>query len=333
MDGKVLVTGGAGLIGSNLCRALIKRGYTVSCIDNLSFGNMYNLEDLLDNPRFTFIHADVRDEEKLCRAAEDAYGIFHLAALKIPILELKRCDVIKANLLGTFSVLEVAKDIGAKVIFASTSDVYGKSLDMPFREDGDLTLGSPTVPRWAYAASKMVDEHLCMGYYQDHGVPVVILRYFNVYGPGHDLSPLSGGPQALFIDAILNNRGITIYGDGNQSRAFCYIDDAVEATIASYEVPEAVGEIFNIGNDKGVISIKDLAKLIYEIIDPACIPNIKYISHQQAFGTYEEVLQRKPDLSKARQILGYEPCISNTEGLQRTVEWHKRLMGLKSTDG
>ncbi len=318
---KVLITGVAGFIGSNLLDALLERKYEVFGIDNLSVGSIENIEHNLANPNFKFIQGDVREMNVFESIDKDVSQIVHLASLKIP-KEGHAEETLLNNTQGMHSVLEFARKYGASVIFASTSDVYGKSNQFPFKEDENLVLGSTDISRWSYASSKIFDEHLCFAYQSTFGVPVTVLRYFNSYGPRHNLT-WRGGPQSLFIEAILKGREIVIHGDGSQRRCFTYVSDIVDGTILAMEREEAKGEIFNIGNDQTEISIKDLAYLIKDLSGQKGDLKIRYLPHEKLFGKFDEVKRRIPDLSKAKKILGFTPKISLVEGLKRTIEWQK----------
>jgi len=327
---KILVTGAFGLIGSNLCRRLTQDNHEIHALDNGSICSVDQVAELHNQVRI--INADAASITSLRQNVDGPYdAIIHLAALKIPIGPLKSSDVLRTNIHGTENILELAAEWGCRIVIASTSDVYGKSTDFPFTEATDLVIGSSTVPRWAYAASKLVDEHLALAFHREERIDAVVIRYFNSYGPRHDISIKSGGPQALFIDAFLEGRPITLYGDGSQQRAFCYIDDTVEGTVGALMTPEASGKITNIGNPDGEISIKELAYMIYELMELPGEPPIKMITHEKAFGTYEEVQRRIPDISLARQLFGFEPKFDNREGLKRTIEWQRNLPQYKKT--
>ncbi len=322
----ILITGAAGLLGSHLVDSMLKRGYTVTGIDNLSIGNIDNLSEAMKNSRFTFIRCDVRDEKTLKGIAPHAV-IVHFAAYKIEVPGLKGTDILEINSLGTSAMLKLARRWDSRFVFSSTSDVYGRSPHFPFREDGDLMLGESTVSRWGYAASKIFDEHLCFAYQRQYNTRVTVIRYFNTYGPRHELSRVSGGPQALFLDALLRGNKMTIHGNGSQRRCFAYVSDTIEMTARAIEEESTIGEILNIGNPNDEISILELAKLAHEITGkPGPVP-LEFISHANAYKTekFQEVNRRIPDISKAERLLGYTPRISNREGLKLTYEWQKKL--------
>ena len=323
----VLITGCAGFIGSNTTDALLQDGYKIIGIDNLSCSDISNLKYSLNNPRFAFNKIDILDIKKLVSFKNKKIDIIlHLAACKIPLYGNTRMT-LETNTQGTRNILELAKDNGSKLIFASTSDVYGKSPVMPFREDSDLVLGPTKIKRWAYAASKIFDEHLILAYSEEYRIPYVILRYFNTYGPRHpvDSKRVRCGPHTIFIESILVGKPITIYGNGKQKRCFCYIDDTVKGTLLAMENNKAIGEVFNIGNDATEISILDLAHLIIKFMGVEATQKIRFVPFKKAFKNFEDVERRIPDIRKAKSILHFEPKISNEEGIKRTIAWHKSL--------
>ena len=318
MSETVLVTGAAGFLGSNLCRVLLTAGHGVRAVDNLSQSTMLNLEPLAGAPGFVFAREDVRDEAAMRRAAEGASAIVHLAAFKIPRYG-NALDTLLVNSHGTESVLKAAAAAKARVVLASTSDVYGKNPRLPFAETDDLHLGETSVKRWAYATSKILDEHLCFAYQQERGVPVTILRLFGSYGPGQNRT-WWGGPQSVFIDAALHGREMDVHGDGQQTRSFTYVDDTVDGIVRALFSPRAVGEIFNIGDTKPV-TIQQLAEMVWRLAGTGP-PRIRRVSYQ-TFGRYEDVRARTPEIGKAREALGFEPRVGLEEGLRRTIDWQR----------
>jgi UDP-glucose 4-epimerase len=315
----MLVTGAAGFIGSHLCDVLIERGHRVIALDNLSMGSMENLSRCINNPSFSFHQADVVDEDKVNSVGAEAEIIVHLAAYKIPRYG-KAIDTLRINAKGMFNVLDLASKTGAKVVAASTSDVYGKNPELPFSEESDSLIGPSTVPRWSYAVSKLFDEHIALAYQEAYGFPVALARFFGSYGPRHHLS-WWGGPQSVFINAILKDEPVEIHGDGLQTRSFCYISDTVDGLLRMIENQEANGEIFNIGSVHE-ISIEDLATLIKEISNTPGDLKMQYVPYE-TFGKYEDVRRRIPSIEKAKQILDFEPRVSLEEGLRLTIEWQR----------
>lgn len=317
----VVVTGSAGFIGSNLVDELLAQGYRVIGIDNLSMGRIENFQHLLSRSDFKFHHVDVRDLPALRVACREADIIVHLAAYKIPRYG-GALDTLLINSKGTENVLEIARESGSKVILASTSDVYGKNPKLPFAEGDDSVLGSSTVPRWSYAISKLFEEHLAFAYQEAHDVPVVILRFFGSYGPRQHRT-WWGGPQAVFIEAILTGREIEIHGDGLQTRSFTYVSDTVQGIVMAMTHDKAIGEVFNIGSEEE-ISILDLACLINRLAGGNGEPQVRFVPYS-GFGKapYEDVRRRVPDLAKARAILGFSCQVSLADGLLRTIEWQR----------
>ena len=326
---KVLVTGVAGFLGSNLLNKLLKEGHKVVGIDNLSMGSLENIGANINNENFIFLKNDILDSTTLDALDTDFDVIIHLAAYKIPRYG-KAVDTLKINSKGCENMLEFARRINCKFVLASTSDVYGMSHDLPFVEDGNCVMGDSKVPRWAYAVSKLYDEHLALAYMDAYGFPVVMLRFFGSYGPNQHLS-WWGGPQSVFIDCILNNKEIPIHGDGSQTRTFTYVDDTVAGIYAAAMKPEADGEIFNIGADQE-ITILELAKILKRIANVPTNSEIKLIPYDQiSVGRkYQDVMRRVPDTTKAQRILGVKAQTTLEEGLRLTFEWQKNIAMAKS---
>ncbi|MFX0137039.1 MAG: GDP-mannose 4,6-dehydratase [Candidatus Hodarchaeota archaeon] len=318
----VVITGVAGFIGSNLLAELLRRNFTVIGIDNLSQGFMRNIQVHLNNPNFQFVKDDVRNFEIMNKITENASCIVHLAAFKIPRYG-HALDTLWINTKGTENILEAARNNGCKAVIASTSDVYGKNPHIPFKEDGDLVIGNPMVKRWSYAVSKMFDEQLCFAYRDKYGVPIVIMRYFGSYGPNQNLT-WWGGPQSVFISAALNNKPLEIHGDGQQTRSFTYVSDTIDGTLRCIEDEKAIGEVFNIGNNKE-ITIIDLARLVWRLVCGQSEVKLNFVPYSN-FGKYEDVRRRIPDISKAKKLLQFEPKVELEEGLIKTIEWQNTMM-------
>lgn len=320
---RAFITGVAGFIGSNLACELIKRGYEVIGIDNYSQGFKRNIENLFGKPAFKFYEGDVCDKEFIFKISDGADCIIHLAAYKIPRYG-NAMATLKINTKGTENVLEAAKENKCKVVFASTSDIYGKNPRLPFAEDSDLLLGQTDIKRWAYAVSKIYDEHLCFAYHEEYGVPVVILRYFGGYGPNQNLT-WRGGPQSVFIDCALRKVPMPIHGDGKQTRSFTYISDIVAGTIAATENKEIIGQAFNIGNEKE-IAIIELARMIWGMANSNGEPLFEFVPYRSFAGRYEDVPKRVPEISKASKLLNFRPKIELEEGLPITIEWQRQFV-------
>jgi UDP-glucose 4-epimerase len=318
---KVVITGGAGFIGSNLAKYYLGRDWQVTVIDDLSHGDKNNIKEILNNPKFEFIFADIREQGIIEKACTGADYLVHLAAYKIP----RYGDALKTltvNNDGTRIVLEVASEHRIKTVIASTSDVYGKNPNPPFSETSDLVLGPSTVRRWAYAASKVFDEHLALSYYGERELPVAVLRFFGSYGPANHRS-WWGGPQAVFIEQALRNLPITVHGDGKQTRSFCYISDTVVGIALALESGKANGQIINIGSTEE-IEIIELARKIIAMTSSKS--RIDYIAYESFGGGYEDVRRRVPDLRKANSLFGFQTKVSLADGLQRAIAWHQQYI-------
>lgn len=325
---KILVTGVAGFLGSNLLDKLLKEGHHVVGIDNLSMGRIENIEDNLDHNNFVFLEKDILKSSTIDNLEGNFDVIIHLAAFKIPRYG-NAVATLQINSKGSENMLEFARKTKTKFVLASTSDVYGMSPDIPFKEDGNCVIGDSKVPRWAYAVSKLFDEHLALAYMEDYDFPVVMLRFFGSYGPNQHLS-WWGGPQSVFIDCILNNKTIPIHGDGQQTRTFTFVADTVEGIYAAAMKPEANGEIFNIGANEE-ITILELAEMLNEIADETKKAEIKLIPYNEISSgrKYQDVMRRVPDTSKAERILGVKAKTLMREGLRLTYEWQKRVTSNK----
>lgn len=316
----VLITGVAGFIGSNLAAKLLELGHKVVGVDNLSQGTLRNIEPFKTNRSFEFHEVDVRDQEKLAPLIDRVDTVVHLAAYKIPRYS-DATDTLLINAHGTKSVLEAATKSRRHVIFASTSDAYGRNPDIPFHENSDLWMGPSNVRRWAYALSKIYDEHLGFAYQEEKKLPITIVRFFGGYGPNQNLT-WWGGPQSVFINAALKDLEMEIHGDGQQTRSFTYISDHVDGLVRCVERPEAVGQVFNLGNTYE-ITILGLAEMIWKLAGKGD-PKIKMISYR-TFGKYDDVRRRVPDVSKANRLLGFVPQIDLESGLKRTIQWQKSV--------
>ena len=315
---KILVTGAAGFIGSNLVGELLRRGHIVVGFDNFSQGLRLNLADALENPAFELREADIRDEAAMSSAAEGCDVIVHLAAYKIPRYG-DAYETLMINGFGSEIVAQTAAATGAKIVAASTSDVYGKNPSVPFAEDMDSVIGNPHVKRWAYAISKMFEEQLLLACHDRFGIDVVLLRFFGGYGPNQNLT-WWGGPQSVFIGKALDGEPLPIHGDGRQTRSFTYISDHVAGIAAAVESSAADNLVVNIGAEQE-ISIRGLAELIWRLVHgEESTPRIEIIPYE-SFGKYEDVLRRVPDISRARQLLGFEPKVELEPGLRETIRW------------
>ena len=319
---RILVSGVAGFLGSNLLDRLLADGHSVIGIDDLSTGRKENIAHHSGHPQFAFIEGDICNKNALAAVRGSVDRVVHLAARKIPRYG-NRLATLTVNLDGTRTVLEYARSSGIKTVLASTSDVYGRNPEVPFSEErSDLVLGSPKSARWAYAVSKAFDEHLGFAYQEEYGLPVTLLRFFGSYGPRHHLS-WWGGPQPVFIDAILKGEPVTIHGDGKQTRTFTYVDDTIEGICRSVMLDEANGEVFNIGGTEEV-SILELATVIWELCATGKPLEIEFVPYQSFTGQrYDDVRRRVPDVEFAHQKLGFVATTPLLEGLKRTIAWQR----------
>jgi UDP-glucose 4-epimerase len=324
MNGKVLVTGAAGFIGSNICERLHIDGWSVVGMDNLSHGRIENLARLVGSEGFEYVNADVRDVDSMMKAAVDAKAIIHLASYKIPRYGHVE-DTLSVNLEGTEAVLEAARQYGAKVLYASTEDVYGKNSDLPLSEESELVLGGPASSRWSDAVSKICAEQLCYAYSEAHGVIFTILRFGNLYGPYNRID-WWGGVPGVFIDRALRKEKIPIHGNGTQFRAFLYIDDAVEAITKILESPNVTGEVINIGSDEP-IRVINLAYLVWRLSGNEGKPDFEFIPYEDLSPNYEDVKRRILDISKARFLLDFMPTCDLKTGISKTIAWQRELQG------
>ena len=315
---KILITGVAGMIGSHLLDEMLILNYNIIGIDNLSYGNYENISHNIDNPNFKFYNVDINDFETLKILGKDIDTIIHLAAYKKIGEKDLAMPTFKINCKGTENIFEVAKMWGSKVLFASTSDVYGMSPDLPLNEDGDLLLGPSMIKRWSYAVSKLYGEQLAFAYHHDYNVPIVVIRYFGGFSPRSSFA-WSGGHVPIFIRAILEDKELIVHGDGSQTRSMGFVSDLVRGTILALESPKAIGEIINIGNDEE-LSIIDTANLIYDIAKTGNQNKIKFVPMSEVFGKYKDIMRRIPDLSKAKELLGYEPKVKIEDAIKATIE-------------
>jgi len=318
----IVITGVAGFLGSHLADAFLARGYRVVGIDNLSHGYLENLVEARRSPDFEFHELDVCELDRFAKAAKGASVIAHLAAFKIPRYG-KAIDTLLINSQGSHNALQIAVAEKAKFVLASTSDVYGKNLQIPFSEESDSILGPSTVARWSYAASKLYDEHLALAFADAYGIPVNIVRIFGSYGPRQNLT-WWGGPQSVFIGAILRDEEIPIHGDGKQTRSFTYVSDTVSGIVSVIE-KGSTGEVFNVGSTRE-ICITDLAATIHRLSGSKVPLRLKFIPYDEIGGRrYEDVRRRVPDVNKASRLLGFEAKVGLEEGLRRTIEWQRSV--------
>jgi UDP-glucose 4-epimerase len=318
---RVGVTGAAGFIGSHVCDRLLERGYEVVGVDDLSYGSTANLTACLENSRFSFDVLDCTQRRPLRQAFDRCEAIFHLAAKKIPRFG-GTLSTLEVNVGGVNAAAAVAMSLGADLIFTSTSDVYGKAAP-PFEEDGDIVLGPPTTKRWAYAASKLYDEHFLLALGEERGLKATILRLFNAYGPRNHLT-WWGGPVVTFYESLLDGEPMEIHGDGLQTRTFTYVTDIAEGIVHALERPESRGEIINLGGTE-TLTIIELAERMQALAGAPGPLAARFVPYESLPGKYQDVRARVPNTDKARRLLGFEPQVGLGEGLDLTLAWHKEL--------
>jgi UDP-glucose 4-epimerase len=313
---RVLITGGAGFVGSHLAEALLERGDEVFVLDDLSTGSIDNIAHLKPHPKFHYTIDTVTNEPLLAEMLDRCDTVAHLAAaVGVKLIVEAPVRTIETNVHGTKVVLKHANKKKKLVLIASTSEVYGKSTIVPFKEDADLVLGPTSKHRWAYACSKMIDEFLALAYWKERKLPVIIVRLFNTVGPRQ--TGQYGMVVPNFVRQALSGGPITVFGDGTQSRSFTYVGDVVRAMVALINEPRAVGHVFNIGNGRE-ISIYDLAVQI-KTMTGSSSPIVK-IPYEQAYEAgFEDMPRRVPDIAKIRALVGYEPTVELEEILTRVI--------------
>jgi UDP-glucose 4-epimerase len=318
---KVLVTGGAGYIGSNLVDALLAEGHSIFVVDNLSTGKIKNVEHLLNHERFHFVNDTILNEILMDRIVAQVDQVYHLAAVVgVKYVVEDPLHGIYTNVKGTEVVLEKAYKYWKRTVIASSSEVYGKSTNVPLQEEGDRLLGPTTVARWSYAMSKAIDEQFAFAY-ADKGLPVSIVRYFNSYGPRLDPKGY-GSVIAKFITQARLGKPMTVFDDGQQIRCFTYVDDTVRGTILAGTIPEAIGKVFNIGSNRET-KIIDLAQTIRNLVGSDS--EIVQVPYRNVFGEkFEETRRRVPDIHQAVEILGFRAETPLEEGLQTTIDWFRQ---------
>ena len=318
---QVLITGGAGFIGSHLAEAYLARGDEVWILDDLSTGGIRNVEHLRDQPKFHYLVETVMNVPVLAESIDRCDAVIHLAAaVGVRLIVESPVNTIETNIKGTENVLMLASKKKKKVFIASTSEVYGKGTQVPFKEDDDLVLGPTTKGRWSYACSKALDEFLGIAYWKERKLPVVIARLFNTVGPRQ--TGRYGMVIPTFVRQALSGSPITVFGDGTQSRSFTYVSDVVKAILGLVDSDQAVGQVYNIGNGKE-ITILDLANLVKGVTGSAS--QIVTIPYDQAYEEgFEDMPRRVPDISKMRKAIGYEPTLGIRAILEKVVEYERK---------
>lgn len=313
---KALITGGAGFIGSHLSEQLLKRGWDVTIVDDLSTGRSTNIEHLTDHPRFHIAIDTIANETVMDRLISECDTVFHLAAaVGVQLIVHDAVRTIETNITGSEMVLRIANRYRKKVLIASTSEVYGKSNKHAFAEDDDMILGPTSKSRWSYACSKAIDEFLGLAYHKKYNLPVVIFRLFNTVGPRQ--TGAYGMVVPRFVRQALLNENITIYGDGKQSRCFGNVGDVVRGIIGLAAEPKAVGQVFNLGATTE-ITIEALARRIIQLTRSKS--KLIYIPYDKAYESgFEDMRRRMPDISKANRLIGYKPGVGLDETIRRVA--------------
>ncbi|MGH2745046.1 MAG: NAD-dependent epimerase/dehydratase family protein [Thermoleophilaceae bacterium] len=314
---RIGVTGGAGFIGSHLCERLLDEGREVVAVDNFSHGSQANMAGFIQHPNFRFHEMDCRDSRKLRRVFADCDAIAHLAADKIPRYG-GALRTLEGNVEGAHAACGVALALDVPVIITSTSDVYGNATP-PFAEHDPVVLGPSTTRRWAYAVSKLYDEHIALANAEEKGLRTTILRLFNVYGPRNHRS-WWGGPITAFAETLLDGGIMELHGDGRQVRSFTYVTDTVDGFVRALDTPEAYGEILNIGGDEPITIVR-LATAVQEALGIAGPLRAKLLPYEKIGGRYQDVRCRIPDTEKAARILGFNATVGLEEGLRESIAW------------
>ena len=301
---KILLTGGAGFIGSHLAEKLISEGHSVTALDNLSTGSSANLDSLRGSNSFNLVEASMLDKSIVDQLVADSDGVIHLgAALGVQRILERPYESFIANTQGTENLIIAAAESKKKIFIASTSEIYGKNPEQPLNEESDRVIGSPKLLRWAYSEAKAIDESLAQMFAQSHGLSYVVGRFFNTVGPRQ--SGMYGMVLPRFVSAALKGEALEVHGDGLQTRTFCHVLDSIDAVMRLFLSSQAIGEAFNIGGE-GEISIKDLAQKVIDITGSKS--EIKYISYQSAYPQgFDEMMRRVPDTSKLRSYTGWSP--------------------------
>ena len=315
---RVLITGGAGFIGSHLADAYLHRGDEVFVIDDLSTGTFENIQHLKTNPRFRYTIDSVHNQPVTAELVDQCDVVFHLAAaVGVKLIVESPVRTIETNVRGTEVVLAIANKKKKKVLVASTSEVYGLSTEVPFREDGNLVMGATTKGRWSYACSKAIDEFLALAYWRERKLPTIIVRLFNTVGPRQ--TGQYGMVIPTFVKQALAGRPITVYGDGEQQRCFGYVGDVVGALIKLMDRPEAVGQVFNIGSSEE-ITILDLATRVKELTRSDS--EIVFVPYDEAYEEgFEDMPRRIPDITKIKELVGFHPQMRLDGILQTVIEY------------
>jgi UDP-glucose 4-epimerase len=318
---RALITGGAGFIGSHLCEALLDAGHEVLILDNLSTGSIDNISHLKSRAGFEYFIDSVNNEPLLAELIDRSDVVFHFAAaVGVKLIVEQPVYTIETNVHGTEVVLKHANKKKKLVVIASTSEVYGKSEDVPFREDSDLVLGPTPKHRWAYACSKAIDEFLALAYWKERKLPVIIVRFFNTVGPRQ--SGQYGMVIPNFVRQALAGEPITVFGDGTQTRSFTHVADVVGALLKLVVEPKAIGQVINIGNIQEVTILR-LAERVRELSGSQS--PIKLVPYDEAYESgFEDMPRRVPDLAKIKGLIGYAPHFCLDDILEQVIDYFRR---------
>ena len=325
---KILITGGAGFIGSHLSERLLADGHEVVVIDDLSTGSMGNLAGVIGRKGFRFVRESVRSELVMTTLVEQVDQVYHLAAaVGVQLIVDRPVHTIETNIHGTEVVLNLANKFRTPVLIASTSEVYGKSDKVPFTEEDDVVYGSTAFSRWSYACSKAIDEFLGLAYFQETGLPAVIARFFNTVGPRQ--TGMYGMVVPRFVQAALKNEPIRVFGTGEQSRCFACVFDVIDAITALMATPSAAGQVYNIGAQQS-ITINGLAKKVIEMTGSSS--KVERLSYEQAYGRpFDDMMRRVPDLTRINKAVGYEPKWTLERTIQAVIDHERQRLSERTS--
>ena len=319
----VLITGGAGFIGSHLVEAMLGLGHRVTVVDDLSTGSLDNVAHVADNPNFQFVRESVRNVSTMAVLMDQCETVFHLAAaVGVQLIVEQTVHTIETNIHGSEVVLNLANKFGRRVLITSSSEVYGKNTKVPFNEDDDTIQGPTRFTRWCYSCSKMVDEFLALAYHDQFALPTVICRLFNTVGPRQ--TGRYGMVIPRFVRRALRGEPLEIYGTGRQSRCFCNVADVVDALVALGGCDGAVGQVVNVGTGE-LVTIEELADRIIEMTGSQS--EKRFLSYEQAYGRpFDDMMTRMPDLTKVKRLIDFKPKYELTETLQQIIDYEKARM-------
>ncbi|HYO09138.1 MAG TPA: GDP-mannose 4,6-dehydratase [Tepidisphaeraceae bacterium] len=318
---KMLITGGAGFIGSHLAERLLADGHQVVLLDDLSTGRSENIRHLVDRPHVQVVRDSVENAATVDLLMSQCDSVFHLAsAVGVQLVADEPVRTIRTTIHGTEVVLESAHRFSRPVLITSSSEVYGKGTRVPFSEDDDVVMGATRFSRWCYAYSKGIDEFLGLAYHKQFGLPVRIVRLFNTVGPRQ--VGMYGMVLPRFVEAAVNDRPLQVYGDGQQTRCFCHVADVVDALIKLMAAPATLGQVFNLGSDEE-ISMNDLARRVVELAGSKS--SIQHVPYEQAYGQrFDDMMRRVPRLDKIRDAIGFRPRHDLNQIIRSVIEQHRR---------